>query len=359
VLDSPQPQKIEGLERRGAVAAVGIRANDWPLVGSTAPDGLVKGSAVRGNATAKGMSDIHFDGKSAHIVDMGNVYINSTNSTHSTSFPINSEDVCCDVGSVVEPILVSSDMTKEVSTVKNPVSTRGEFASVSLQGSIGIASSPMTGGKHSGSPCSAPNLARSTVSLSLIECPSDNMSARPTVEEVIAFGGIPKPSGVRTSKRLGCHADVDMPQMEKAMMNAQLRDVSACAGESLPPKFSIVDIPESEFLHRANKLGISLGKSQEEIVKSIRGIKLLEEERIITILQKNVNREEDPSNLVMSKVSTLCEDLIKDDGIPLDLDDHLEHLNPVINKKKTRVRKTYDTNNIRKSTRRRIKKQYS
>ncbi|XP_047087058.1 uncharacterized protein LOC124698622 [Lolium rigidum] len=90
-------------------------------------------------------------------------------------------------------------MTKEVSTSKAPVSTRGEFANISLQGSMGIASSPLT-------------------------------DARPTVEEVIAFGGISRPSGVRTSKRLGSQANVDMPQMEKAMMNAQLRDVSACAG---------------------------------------------------------------------------------------------------------------------------------
>jgi hypothetical protein len=51
--------------------------------------------------------------------------------------------------------------------------------------------------------------------------------------------------------------------------------------------------------------------------------------------------------------------LIDDDGIPLDLDDRLEHLHPVVNKKKARVKKTYDTNNIRKSTRKRIKKQFS
>jgi hypothetical protein len=70
----------------------------------------------------------------------------------------------------------------------------------------------------------------------------------------------------------------------------------------------------------------------------------------------NVNKEEGPSTLVMSKVSTLCEDLIEDDGIPVELDDHLEHLKPVVKEKKTRTRKIYDTNNICKSTRRRIKK---
>jgi hypothetical protein len=157
------------------------------------------------------MAAIHFDEKSAHIVDLGNVYLNGTNNTDSTSLDINSEDDCCDVGSVLEPVLASSDMTKEVSTSKTPVSTRGEFANISLQGSMGIASSPLTDGKYSVFPCITPKLAKPTVSLSLIEGPSDNMSARPTVEEVIAFGGISRPSGVRTSKRLGGQANVDMP----------------------------------------------------------------------------------------------------------------------------------------------------
>jgi hypothetical protein len=69
------------------------------------------------------------------------------------------------------------------------------------------------------------------------------MTARPTVEEVIAFGGIPKSSlGVRTSARLGGQPTVDMPQMEKAMKYAQLRDAPSCAGKSMPLKFSIVNI---------------------------------------------------------------------------------------------------------------------
>jgi hypothetical protein len=59
---------------------------------------------------------------------------------------------------------------------------------------------------------------------------------------------------------------------------------------------------------------------------------------VLTILQKNVdenlNKEEGPSTLVMSKVSTLCEDLIDEDGIPLELDDQLEHLKTVVKGKK-------------------------
>jgi hypothetical protein len=70
---------------------------------------------------------------------------------------------------------------------------------------------------------------------------------------------------------------------------------------------------------------------------------MLEEEHILAILLKNVdeilNKEEGPSTLVMSKVSTLCEDLIEDDGIPLELDDQLEHLKPVVKEKELGRRK--------------------
>jgi hypothetical protein len=71
------------------------------------------------------------------------------------------------------------------------------------------------------------------------------------------------------------------------------------------------------------------------------------------------NREEGLETLVLSKVSNLCEDLCEDDDIPMDFDDQLEHLKLVVKAKKNRQRKVYDTTNIRKSTRKRIKKQFS
>jgi hypothetical protein len=154
-----------------------------------------------------------------------------------------------------------------------------------------------------------------------------------------------------------------MTQIDKAMKRAQMRDDPLTSGKQLIPKLSIVNIPESDFIHRAGSLGISLGKNDMEVSESIRGIKCLEEKRILIMLQKNVdenmNKDEGPSTLLMSKVSTLCEDLVEDESIPLDFDDPVELLKPAIKGKKTRQRKTYDTNNIRKSTRRRIKKQFS
>jgi hypothetical protein len=203
----------------------------------------------------------------------------------------------------------------------------------------------------------------SSMSIKLIDCSHDTVPV-PTVEQVIAFGGIPKPSdGVRSSTRLGNQIDGDMTQIDRAMKRAQMRDDPFSSGKQLIPKLSIVDIPESDFIHRAGSLGISLGKNDMEVSESIRGIKCLEEKRILIMLQKNVdenmNKDEGPSTLLMSKVSTLCEDLVEDESIPLDFDDPVELLKPAIKGKKTRQRKTYDTNNIRKSTRRRIKKQFS
>jgi hypothetical protein len=121
--------------------------------------------------------------------------------------------------------------------------------------------------------------------LSLIE--NVSVSHCPTIEEVIAFGGIPKPTTVvRSSTRLGGQPNADMPQMEKAMKKAQLRDENVTSGKPAVPIHSIINIPDDEIVKRADKLGISLGNSIGEITKSVKGLKMVEEERILTILEK-------------------------------------------------------------------------
>jgi hypothetical protein len=45
---------------------------------------------------------------------------------------------------------------------------------------------------------------------------------------------------------------------------------------------------------------------------------------------ENENKEEGLETLVLSKVSTLCEDLIDDDETSLDFEDHLDHIKPVV-----------------------------
>jgi hypothetical protein len=46
-----------------------------------------------------------------------------------------------------------------------------------------------------------------------------SVPTKPSVEEVIAFGGIPRPTAteVRISERIGAQPDADSTQMERAM----------------------------------------------------------------------------------------------------------------------------------------------
>lgn len=329
---SPGTQKIPSMEAGQSVLSASGEANLGPMIGSTPP-----GSAVPTNVVAPGefthenfdnnFDDFNFGVSQPFDLDL------ALDSEHAMN-------ICDNAG-------VGSD---------GPLG--------GMKGSMGVASSPVPSGKSFLSTGAFSFKEKSNVSLTLIETPVDNLAVRPTMEEVIAFGGIPQPSlGVRSSIRIGGQPGGDMLQMEKAMRIAQSKDASSCVGKSLSPKFSITNMSDDEIMHKAERLGISLGKSEGEVVKSIKGIKLLEEDRILTILQKNIdeyiNKEDDPTTLVMSKVSTLCNDLAEDDCIPLVLDDHLEHLDPVIKEKMTRVRKIYDTTNIRKSTRTRIKRQFS
>jgi hypothetical protein len=142
-----------------------------------------------------------------------------------------------------------------------------------------------------------------------------------------------------------------------------MRGTSCSPGKPFVPKFSLINIPDVEITHRAERLGVSLGLSEGEVSKSIKGIKLVEEDRILTMLQNNkaehMSKEHDLSTLVTSKVSTLCEDLVEEDDALLGVEEYAENLKPIVREKKIRQRKVYDTNNIRKSSRKRIKKQFS
>jgi hypothetical protein len=214
---------------------------------------------------------------------------------------------------------------------------RQEISTFDSQGIRRDASSMNSSGESPILPAFSSNNDIHNASVSIVD--NGSVSHCPSLEEIIAFGGIPKPSGnVRSSTRLGGQPNADMPQMEKAMMKAQSRDDSFSSGQCTIPMHSIINIPNSEIAKRADRLGISLGNSPDEIGKSIKGLKMVEEERILTILENKNSEMEDMEEgletLVLSKVSTLCEDLIDDDDTLLDMDDQLEHLKPVVKVKK-------------------------
>jgi hypothetical protein len=90
--------------------------------------------------------------------------------------------------------------------------------------------------------------------LSLIE--TNDQAQYPSLEEVIAFGGIQKPTaGVRSSTRLGSQPNADMPIMEKAMKQALIKDGALNSGQFSVPKYSIINISDSEIAKRADRLG--------------------------------------------------------------------------------------------------------
>ncbi|KAM0837227.1 hypothetical protein ACQ4PT_061810 [Festuca glaucescens] len=79
---------------------------------------------------------------------------------------------------------------------------KGEKNTVGLQGMMRNASSMKTIGESSTSFLDSSNIAMPTLSISLMEN-STNIPAQPSLDDIIAFGGIPKPSTeVRSSAGL-------------------------------------------------------------------------------------------------------------------------------------------------------------
>jgi hypothetical protein len=187
--------------------------------------------------------------------------------------------------------------------------------------------------------------------------------SEPSLEEVIAFGGIPCVDSTkgRSSSRIRSQVDADDTQMARAMKITQQRNNVYSPGIASPQKFSFTSFSHDEIVSRALRIGVSLGKNLDEELDSVRNLKSIEEERNIRILQKNIDetlREDDgPSNLLVSDIASLCEDLIEDEGEDLS-SIAVEQSCPTAHHKKTRQRKVYDLSRVRRSSRKRTPKVY-
>jgi hypothetical protein len=150
-----------------------------------------------------------------------------------------------------------------------------------------------------------------------------DFSRSPTREELIAFGGISEPAfnGIRSSDRIRAQPNADVSQMERAIQLSQQRDNQGKASVS---KHSFTSLSNDEILARANKLGVSFGKTSNQVADSIIMLKAVENERECTILErKKRTSDDDPHNLFVSKVSGLCEDLTEEETFGLE--DHTDH----------------------------------
>jgi hypothetical protein len=143
---------------------------------------------------------------------------------------------------------------------------------------------------------------------------------RPT-KEVIAFGGISQKfsSTVRLSERVKMQKNRDATQMERAMLIAEQRFHAISPGTK--SKLSFSALSDIDIGARANKLGVSSGSNESEIVISISSLKQTEEDRRITYLKNNLNEciEENLDCNILATANSLSTDLALEDQIePID-----------------------------------------
>jgi hypothetical protein len=140
-----------------------------------------------------------------------------------------------------------------------------------------------------------------------------------TLDDVVAFGGIVdyRQMGVRSSDRLRSQPFADATQMERAMWLAQRRDVPSYQGTATTRPHSILNFSAIDISSRASSMGVSLGESEACRAASIKLIKDTEFQRSLTILKKVESVVDTdtlaPHKLVVSDISTLCDDLNVED----------------------------------------------
>jgi hypothetical protein len=180
----------------------------------------------------------------------------------------------------------------------------------------------------------------------------------PSTDEVIAYGGImdAQKMGVRSSDRVAQQPNADATQLERATLNTQRRDDLRVHGKNLNSEFSILALSNDVIVGRANRIGVSFGSSDASRSKVVDIIKDNELNRSLIMLKKKENVENNgPHNLVVSRVSNLCEDLIEDEHTMQEdhelLDTSIEQMVQNVKMPKARKKKSYDTGNVRRSAR--------
>jgi hypothetical protein len=176
-------------------------------------------------------------------------------------------------------------------------------------------------------------------------------------EEVIAFGGIKsqEANGIRSSGRLRAQPNADATQLQKAMLLAQRRNESFSQGTT--QSHSLLNFSETQIIHNATALGVSMGSSITDQINAAQLIKENEFQRTLTILKNKEavveNNGENVSCLIVSRASELVVDLDDEDHL---VEDGLLCVSPVANKPRRNKKKiSYDKNKVRRSNRIRTK----
>jgi hypothetical protein len=181
-----------------------------------------------------------------------------------------------------------------------------------------------------------------------------------TLEDIIAYGGIAESqhAGLRSSDRLRAQSHADATQLERAMMLAQRRDELLSQGTAPSTKYLVLKFSNDDILSRASGMGVSLGVSLDSKLKSVKIIKDTELQRSLPILKKAESSVEpndlDSHNLVVSKFSNLCDDLVDEENCSImgDVGTTVSTFPPA----RSRTRKVYDKSSVRRSKRLKILK---
>jgi hypothetical protein len=147
-------------------------------------------------------SSVSATGVALGMEQTSNLHFNLFNSADYDNFVIAGGNIF-DTGNIHHPTMPSTLFVAKENEGKESMLQNGDEKQRMVdRNSVGIASPQRFVGNVSSPLQSVPNA--SSFSLKLMECSTENVPA-PTMEEVIACGGIPKPkSGVRSSTRLGC-----------------------------------------------------------------------------------------------------------------------------------------------------------
>jgi hypothetical protein len=116
-------------------------------------------------------------------------------------------------------------------------------------------------------------------------------------------------AGVRSSDRIRAQPNADDTQLQRAQRLAQAKDHATSPGTNFINKYSLKSFSNEVVVATASKLGISLGKSPNEIEESVDKIKNLDIQRTLTILKKNEEKAkqntEDASSFVLNKLADM------------------------------------------------------
>jgi hypothetical protein len=129
-----------------------------------------------------------------------------------------------------------------------------------------------------------------------------------------------------------------MMQMERAMMIAKKRAGTPVLGMSTMQPASVTSFSDDQIIDEARLLGVSLGSSHSDCLKSAKIIKDFEVQRSITMLKCNdhLPQQHDNATLCMtvSRASELCDDLEEEEDFLGD--EEIEMPKGIIREKKVR-----------------------